>query len=244
MNVDLHHKILSQWTGHNSLESIETDALEKWVQAHPYSASLQFLLAKKYALEGSPLYEAQVQKTTSFFPSALHLHQILSPQKSLSEAENDNEKILNDKVTNILSAQLAEFQKPVDAKELEFEAAIASAAQADYFASQGIEIDLTKIPQDRFTQQLRSFTAWLKVLKQKDGLPVIVEMAEENEKEIAAIAEKANTTADVITEAMAEIWIKQGHKNKAIDIYSKLSFIFPEKSVYFASRIEQLKQKK
>ena len=63
MNVDLHHKILSQWTGHNSLESIETDALEKWVQAHPYSASLQFLLAKKYALEGSPLYEVQVQKT-------------------------------------------------------------------------------------------------------------------------------------------------------------------------------------
>ena len=244
MNVDLHHKILSQWTGHNSLESIETDALEKWVQAHPYSASLQFLLAKKYALEGSPLYEVQVQKTTSFFPSALHLHQILSPQKSLSEAENENEEILNDKVTNILSAQLAEFQKPVDAKELEFEAAIASAAQADYFASQGIEIDLTKIPQDRFTQQLRSFTAWLKVLKQKDGLPVIVEMAEENEKEIAAIAEKANTTADVITEAMAEIWIKQGHKNKAIDIYSKLSFIFPEKSVYFASRIDQLKQKK
>ena len=162
----------------------------------------------------------------------------------MSEAENENEEILNDKVTNILSAQLAEFQKPVDAKELEFEAAIASAAQADYFASQGIEIDLTKIPQDRFTQQLRSFTAWLKVLKQKDGLPVIVEMAEENEKEIAAIAEKANTTADVITEAMAEIWIKQGHKNKAIDIYSKLSFIFPEKSVYFASRIDQLKQKK
>ena len=89
-----------------------------------------------------------------------------------------------------------------------------------------------------------SFTAWLKVLKQKEGIPVMEEMAEENEKEIAAIAEKANTTADVITEAMAEIWVKQGNKRKAIDIYSKLSFIFPEKSVYFASRIEQLKQKK
>jgi len=47
----------------------------------------------------------------------------------------------------------------------------------------------------------------------------------------------------VITEAMAEIWIKQGNKRKAIDIYSKLSFIFPEKSVYFASQIELLKQK-
>jgi len=43
---------------------------------------------------------------------------------------------------------------------------------------------------------------------------------------------------------MAEVWLKQGNKRKAIDVYSKLSFIFPEKSVYFASRIEQLKQRK
>jgi hypothetical protein len=43
---------------------------------------------------------------------------------------------------------------------------------------------------------------------------------------------------------MAEIWLKQGNNRKAIDIYSKLSFIFPEKSVYFASRIEQIKHKK
>ena len=42
---------------------------------------------------------------------------------------------------------------------------------------------------------------------------------------------------------MAEIWENQGNYRKAIDIYSKLSFIIPEKSVYFASRIEQLKQK-
>ncbi len=247
MTSDLHQKILSQWTGHHSLETIETEALEKWVQAHPYSASLQFLLAKKYALIHSPLYEAQVQKTTSFFPSALHLHQILSneeAQNELNHIQVDLQADLDDKVSHLLSEQFAQFQAPVDAKELEFETAIQSAAQADYFASQGIEIDLAKIPQDKFTQQLRSFTAWLKVLKQKDGLPVVIEMEEENEKEIAAIAEKANTTADVITEAMAEIWIKQGNKSKAIDIYSKLSFIFPEKSVYFASRIEQLKQKK
>ena len=235
----LHNKILSQWTGHGSLESIETEALEKWVQAHPYSASLQFLLAKKYELEGSDLLAAQVQKTTSYFPSALHLHQILKDEQEDTIAET-----LDEKVTHIISEQLAQFKEPIASNELAFEAAITTAAQADYFATQGIEIDLSKLPQDKFTQQLRSFTAWLKVLKQKDGMVEMEEMADEKEKEIAAIAEKANTTADVITEAMAEIWLKQGNRRKAIDIYSKLSFIFPEKSVYFASRIEQLKLKK
>ena len=71
----------------------------------------------------------------------------------------------------------------------------------------------------------------------------MAEIGEEQEKMITLIAEKANNATDVLTEAMAEIWEKQGNKRKAIDIYSKLSFIFPEKSVYFASRIEQLKQK-
>jgi len=235
----LHNKILAQWTGHGSLETIETGDLEKWVQTHPYSASLQFLLAKKYALVGSPLLEAQVQKTTSYFPTALHLHHILQEQE-----EDTIAAPLDDKVTNLISEQFAQFKEPIETIELAYETEIAMAAKADYFAAQGIEIDLSKVPQDKFTQQLRSFTAWLKVLKQKEGIPVMEEMAEENEKEIAAIAEKANTTADVITEAMAEIWLKQGNKRKAIDIYSKLSFIFPEKSVYFASRIEHLKHKK
>lgn len=45
----LHNKILAQWTGHSTLASIETADLENWVQTHPYSASLQFLLSKKYA---------------------------------------------------------------------------------------------------------------------------------------------------------------------------------------------------
>ena len=180
-----------------------------------------------------------MQKTTSYFPTALHLHQILQEHEKDTIADP-----LDDKVTNLISEQFAQFKEPIETIELAYEEEIAIAAKADYFAAQGIEIDLSKVPQDKFTQQLRSFTAWLKVLKQKEGIPIMEEMAEENEKEIAAIAEKANTTADVITEAMAEIWLKQGNKRKAIDIYSKLSFIFPEKSVYFASRIEQLKQKK
>ena len=234
-----HNKILAQWTGHGTLESIETTALEKWVQTHPYSASLQFLLAKKYELVGSPLFQEQMQKATSYFPSALHLHQILHDKQ-----EDTIASPLDDKVSSLISEQFAQFKEPIETIELAFDNEIAMAAKADYFAAQGIEIDLSKVPQDKFTQQLRSFTAWLKVLKQKEGIPVMEEMAEENEKEIAAIAEKANTTADVITEAMAEIWLKQGNKRKAIDIYSKLSFIFPEKSVYFASRIEHLKHKK
>jgi hypothetical protein len=40
---------------------------------------------------------------------------------------------------------------------------------------------------------------------------------------------------------MAEVWIKQGNKEKAIEIYNKLSLLNPDKSAYFASLAEQLK---
>ena len=232
------NSILFQWTGSSSLETIETSELENWVNKYPYSPSLQFLLTKKYEIVGSEAYTAQLQKTTIFFPAALNVHQWLN---------NKDEDVLSApadiKLTNIISDQLAQFKATDSEAELVFEQPL-TPLQKDYFAAQGIEIDLSKVPQDKFTTQLRSFTAWLKVLKHPEASPNLTEMGEEQEKAIAEIAEKANKIEDVITEAMAEIWEKQGNIKRAIAIYLKLSFIFPEKSVYFASRIEQLKQKK
>mgnify|MGYP002779171742 CR=1 FL=1 len=46
---------------------------------------------------------------------------------------------------------------------------------------------------------------------------------------------------EIISENLASILIKQGRIDKAIDMYAKLSLRFPEKSAYFASRIEDLK---
>jgi hypothetical protein len=234
MTPTLFNTILLQWTGHSNLEAIETKELAQWVDKHPYSPSLQFLLAKKYDMANSPLLLAQLQKTTSFFPAAIQIHQWLK----LEDTDTMEEKL-----SSMLSDQLAQFKEPVTLDTAAYEMEL-TPLQKDYFAAQGIEIDLSTLPQDKFTQQLRSFTAWLKVLKEKEGVPNTPELAEAQEKEITAIAEKANIMEEVVTEAMAEVWEKQGNSRKAIALYSKLSFIFPEKSVYFASRIEQLKKRK
>jgi hypothetical protein len=45
-----------------------------------------------------------------------------------------------------------------------------------------------------------------------------------------------------VTETLARIYAKQGNKAKAIKIYGKLRLRFPEKSDYFGSLIENLKQ--
>lgn len=112
----------------------------------------------------------------------------------------------------------------------------------DYFASQGIKFKEEEKPKDKFGQQLKSFTEWLKVMKK---LPV-AEIAKASqpvvEKKVEEMAEHSLEDREVLTEAMAEVWEKQGNRQKAIEIYSKLSLLEPAKSTYFAAKIEDLKK--
>jgi Asp-tRNA(Asn)/Glu-tRNA(Gln) amidotransferase C subunit len=120
----------------------------------------------------------------------------------------------------------------------------------DYFASQGIKIKLDENATDKFSKQLKSFTEWLKTMKKLPTGETITEPATNNfkttdstvEAKVELLAETSLNKADVITEAMAEVWEKQGNPEKAIEIYQKLSLLEPSKSPYFATRISDLKK--
>jgi len=46
----------------------------------------------------------------------------------------------------------------------------------------------------------------------------------------------------MVTENLANIMIRQGLLEKAIEVYNKLIWKFPHKKAYFVARIEELKE--
>ncbi len=111
----------------------------------------------------------------------------------------------------------------------------------DYFASQGIKLVLDDQPSDSFGKQLKSFTDWLKVMKKVPLQPASDKLPEKEADRIRNFAAHSIEERDIMTESMAEVLAKQGMYENAIALFQKLSLIYPPKSAYFASRIEQLK---
>lgn len=112
----------------------------------------------------------------------------------------------------------------------------------DYFASQGIRLKDEKLGNDTLSNQVKTFTQWLRTMKK-----IYVEeegsLEKKDEEQVLRIADNSNRDEMIVTETMAQVFLQQGKAKKAIDVYQKLSLLHPEKSGYFASLIESLNKR-
>jgi hypothetical protein len=112
----------------------------------------------------------------------------------------------------------------------------------DYFASQGIKLSQEEISKDKFGRQLKSFTEWLKTMKRLPATDQIKKLDQHTVEKVENIAAHSVDNTEILTETMAEVWIKQGKIEKAIEVYNKLSLLNPSKRGYFAAKLENLKK--
>ncbi len=114
------------------------------------------------------------------------------------------------------------------------------------------------------TDENRSFSDWLHIMRysnstqekdkseKKSGMdlidnflskdPKIIPNASKKHVNIDLSEKKEEGKEDILSETLAAIYIKQGHKSKAISIFEKLRLKYPEKNAYFARRISELKE--
>lgn len=160
------------------------------------------------------------------------------PEEEIAEEQTT---FTPDKINDLLAQQLEEFRKPVD-ESTELKIASEPFHTVDYFASQGIKAMADNVSQDKLSKQLRKFTDWLKHMKHVEA-DTNNDLGTDPELEAAihSIAKTSNEAKEIVTETMAEVLEKQGKLDKAIQLYIKLSFLNPDKSAYFATKIQKLK---
>ncbi len=190
-------------------------------------------------------HEQVITKTTEKETIQPHTEAIIAPQKEeqLTQADSihDDSKVIDvhNNATLIMEAsEPAKENVPEQDEVMVFE----PYHTIDYFASLGIKVGKNVPANDKLGRQLKSFTQWLKTLKpiqeaaasQDEEVPL-----DENVEAMAAISIKEKET---LTESMAEVLVKQGKNASAIEVYNKLSLLNPNKSHYFAAKIDALKQ--
>lgn len=275
------NEITKSITGKHSLNDCSVEELQQLTSQYPFSAPVQFLLAKKLKEISSDPLNKHIQKASLYFQNPLWFDYLLnetgvqhySPQKQEEvfskpavemEMPATHEEVVDqtkvEKIEDIItepadyttSDEQQEENQPelsVELPKFKFEPIDPSKAEItfepyhtiDYFASQGIQAKEEEKPKDLLSRQLKSFTEWLKVMKRFPVTEIAAAVSATDEKKVEKMAETSINDREVVTEAMAEVWEKQGNKAKATQIYQKLSLLNPAKSSYFAAKIEQLK---
>ncbi|HTN37636.1 MAG TPA: hypothetical protein VL053_11220 [Arachidicoccus sp.] len=173
----------------------------------------------------TPLVTAAAQ------PESLPSSSVLAKKGEVDEVPVENQRI-----SSLISAQLADFQKPIssDAKLAVDKDPL---YRTDYFASQGISYTKN---QDELGKKVKKFTDWLKEMKQNSPTVPQLHTTPQEEQQVIRKAEDSLKNETILTESMADVLLQQGKMIQAREIYQKLSLLYPEKTSYFASKIDSL----
>ena len=250
----------------NNLEECSVEEIEDLVKQYPYFSSAQILLTAKQKQTDHQDFEKHLATASLHVNNPLWLNHLLNGKpfivekidvgektqaKEVIEEPNNDELVLERSRHEFIVASKQEEQiaitpssgptiiEKIESTEqpLVFEPYYT----VDYFASQGIRNVIEEKPKDRFSQQLKSFTEWLKTIRQMPPQQIAAMADSGSEEKVVQLATHSLEEKEVETEAMAEVWIKQGQPEKAVEIYRKLSLLTPSKSSYFAVLIEKLK---
>ena len=190
------------------------------LQAFPYFQTLQLLYTKGLYNTDSIHFNKQLRKAAAYSGNRKLLFKLIS----------ENIKVKEEKGIEIKPEKTKEIQKPEQKLKI------------------GKPLEFTE-------QEIHSFSKWLSLTKvkkinKKESNKNLVDTFIEQEPKISktkkeefvepmqSAKEGLIENNELVTETLARVYLEQGHYDKAILAYKKLSLKYPQKNSFFANQIK------
>ena len=254
LNADL----LKRLFGSSTLDEVSDDRILSLIEQYPYFVHPHWFWAiKKWGrdrdqndLKETGAYTFNPFRLQQYFPEIWvtpgenNSEMYDSPQEipAIVDKSTEKEPEIHEKPNEVPDSGKNSGERDQRQEEALPEQVIQPLFTQDYFAYTGAklprELENDKKPT---MEQLRSFTGWLRTMKRTASYSM--DPDQDKGKVMPESGEDKYEEQEVLTETMAELRISKGQYDKAIAIYEKLSLSNPEKSAYFAPKIEALKNK-
>ncbi|MEM7161038.1 MAG: hypothetical protein AAF487_01230 [Bacteroidota bacterium] len=245
------------------LRAKQSEELKSLLEQYPYSPTLAMLFLKSLKNEKDISFDEVLKKTASIIPDRNVLYAFLKEEQSESRTVQNSEarenaqpnlkaeqlpdttlqdEIRTEIVSNHFSLDVSDelpsieelMPKSKKKKKVKHPKKTAHEKKSNLDFLSFLQGDISS-EDNTEPDRLAEFIAKKeKALKGKKAIVSTEKMAEKS------LLENEN----LITETLAEIFVKQKKYGKAIKAFKKLSLKYPEKSLYFAARLKKVKKLK
>jgi len=221
----------------NNQAELSSSDFKDLIHKHPYFSLGRVLYLKELKKENQEEFEKELKKHAIYISDRSQLHRMIY---------NYNKE----DIRRFLSKEI--ITEPSDEELLDFSYSQKKEKKKEII----LEKPNTKKKEETDTEKSPGFTDWIERVEndspEKPKPDIIEKFVEagpgairpDKESQLKGDVSKHSVEEDesFITDTLAKIYVKQGLYSKAIYAYEKLSLKYPEKNVYFASQIEEIKK--
>lgn len=235
------------------IDNQDVDELEVMLVRYPYFTVGQSLLAVGMYRNGHAKSNQQLRLASSMSPDRNVLRRLCTqlPDEYVEETEpvHDEAVVVMEKTSEVIPEKtfvIPEIDLGKDTEELNREFAVLEEKKKTLDELMAIiENKIAELEKERSKpkKEEKKLTKSEIIDKFIAENPSISRPKQEFFNPISAAQDSVVDQEKIVSETLAMIYAKQGYIEKAISIYEKLILKNPEKSVYFAGQINELKNK-
>ena len=246
---------------------LSDEQLTAWIAQYPSVQSFRWLKARRDLDLNLPSMRDSIRTAAAHSDDLVLLkYQLLCDKGKMtalrSEAEQwllEREKAAEARQTTPAADGIVKEIPALEEASAKVDARSSSHEGGDLIDMEGFPTPLSKAAKAKqvedilreYQEELSEFSAWL--MGQKEDQKKSKKKKKKKDKGIKKKSKKKKKSKleklishsiaereEAITETYADLIASQGHVDKAVELYKKLQLKFPEKSSYFARKIEEL----